>query len=134
MLCKCIWKRKTQTGQDGNEKPYLSDSTRPSVDEGAGSSNSPRTRQSRRTGTACFPAYPASFLRHASSGKWSGSAYYSGDAGSCRYFNYPDLYAFGAAAAELDSSPLSSQRIVTLIHHSFPCRVFSRPPNHIIII
>ena len=71
-----------------------------------------------------FPAYPAPFLRHASSGKRSGSAHYSGDAGSCRYFNHPDLYAFGAAAAELDSSPLSSQRIGTLIHHSFPCRVF----------
>lgn len=81
-----------------------------------------------------FPHILAPFLRHASSGKRSGSAHYSGDAGSCRYFNHPDLYAFGAAAAELDSSPLSSQRIGTLIHHSFPCRVFSHPPNHIIII
>ena len=134
MLCKCIWKRKTKTGQDGNEKPYLPDGTRPSVDKGAGPPNSPGTCQSRRTGTACFPAHPASFLCHASSGKRSGSAHYSGDAGPCRYFNHPDLYAFGAAAAELDSSPLSSQRIGTLIHHSFPCRVFSHPPNHIIII
>lgn len=40
--------------------------------------------------------------------------HHSGNAGACRYFHHPDLYASGTAAAECHSSPLPSQGIIKL--------------------
>lgn len=95
----------------GTKSHIFLDGARTAADQGTGTPDSPGTRQGRGNRTACLPAYPPAFLRHASAGERRRPPHHSGNAGACRYFHHPDLYASGTAAAECHSSPLPSQGI-----------------------